>query len=593
MAVTDPTTNFSWDLPDVGGDDGVWDDNVTDGLNTLLNEIDTDVQTVEDEATTLASDVDDLESRIFALESGSTPPVYVSVASGPTAKFDQLILPFVAVVDPLGMHDEVAEPTRLTVPDGSDGPLSGGGQFDLGGLYRVRASVECLYHQGGDDGHSWLVELLKNGTDVIAVGRWPELNDGVSTSGENLNVQAETLDIGVPGDYYEVRVTAGQSEEQIVAASFSATRMPSPRFAVSRLIHSGGYDVHGNDAADFDRYDAVAFPADGVKWISTTGKFGGGNLNYEFVAAGRGALRSTVLAAPVAEGKASFYVASGTSGTQQEIFRVFLGATEHFRLSTGAPPDTIDVIDDSGTVATTTATISTSYHHLEVEWRLSQSLDGYLRVWVDGVLDIDLTGIDLGDSIANSEWDAYGHQAPSSLTDNFDIDDLVLQTSLGRLLGDGHRIWTVLPDADAGVNDWNSTLVDHFASVDDTDPDGDTTTVNTGTAGLREEFTFTLPSITGTIREVAVKALFRSGDTVAGTMKLGLRVDGKEALSGEITAPVDALKYNTEAIFALAGLPGGGLFTEANLANGVIVLEKGDADAIAVTQVWLEILTTS
>lgn len=42
----DPTTNFGWDVPTVGGDSGAWGTI----LNTLFNDIDTDLKSVQDMA---------------------------------------------------------------------------------------------------------------------------------------------------------------------------------------------------------------------------------------------------------------------------------------------------------------------------------------------------------------------------------------------------------------------------------------------------------------------------------------------------------------------------------------------------------------
>lgn len=595
MAVNDPTTEYSWALPDVGGDTDVWDDDATDGLNTLLNDIDTDTQTVEDDADALTSSVTDIEERIVALESKQFLPVYV-VASAATLPSVPAVtatkIPTWSVsVDPQEMFSS-GNASRLTIPTDYTGPLSFGGRYTLGGLYNLRARAQLPLYAGGDNGRSWTVEIKKNGTTTVVKKRWPNLNDGNDSNTGSITLEVETMDKAGPGDYYEVFLTtntAGTPE----AVTFDMYRLPSPRFVTSRLIHVGGYDVHGNDSGDFDRYDNVT---NEVTWEAANGKFSGGNLQIRFDAIGRSSIRQTVLTMAAAGGLAALYVnPNGSSASNQEVLQILSGSTKQFYLEVDSEGPVQLKDHDDTLLATASTSLTTGYHHIEVQWLLSDAGIGFCKVWVDGTLEINVSSTDLG---SGEEWDSWGVRSSSAFNRSHDWDDLAIQDANGTRLGDGHRIWTASPDSDSGTNEWTPTTgTDHYAMVDDTDPDQGTTLLSASGVGQREEFGFTLPTITGDIRGVVLKVLADrdSTDATCG-IKLGLRnAGGTEELSDDLPfiggVGGSGTEYD-EYFFDVPGNPDGGEWTVADLEAAVFIMESAKSTA-KVTQAWLEVLTTS
>ena len=597
MPFTDPTVNFGWHLPDNGADENTWGDasgaDPEEGLDVIFAAIDAATKVVEDDADAARTNVTALTTRISALESGQFLPVIaqITMAGGfptiPTATPTALDFTTSLVTDTVGMFD-FAQPTRLTVQDGSDGPLGSNGRFTLAGLYNLRAAIEVPTKYGNDDSRQWVLEIRKNGTTPVAVRRWPGTNDDFSDASGNLTLAVEVMDEAAVGDYYEVLLTTDQAGT-VVSAVFETYRLPSPRFAVSRLIYSAGLDVHGNDPADFDRYGEANTGL--VSWAATGGKFGGGRLR--FGASGTTAIRHVVLDTPAKGGRAAFYLNHNLGlGSNGEclIFTSTAGVQFYLDANTN---DTLTVRDKDGMSLGSTA-ITSSYHHVECAWTLGNGT-GIFRLWLDGELKLDLTGLTLGQG--GFDWDGIGMdgvQGTFGGSGSYDIDDLVIQSSLGQRLGDGHRIWTVLPDADAGTNEWNpQPPVNHWALVDDTDPDQDGSSLAVNTTGLREEFTFTLPAITGTIHEISVKALGRAINTPGfdALLKVGIRINGAESMSDGLTIPSALSPEWLEANHSLAGAPSGGVLTTADLAGAVLIIETGNGNSLNVTQVWLEILT--
>ena len=629
----DPTTNFGWDLPAQDGDEDTWGDasdtaNPDEGLDVILEAIDAAAKVEDDAAAAVTTSVADLTTRTAALESGQFVPAYgILVMAGDYPAIPHAVATAIDFTTATGylseagtdIYDPSGFPTRLTVPDGSDGPYGNDGRFNLSGLYNVRASVEMPSHAGSDDTYGWTISLRKNGSDTIATRKLPKLNAGGSendpiggggswgttTAPNRVVLTVETFDVGAVGDYYEVLLTSasgGTSQpgtETVIAASFAIVRYPSPRASVARVLYSAGLDVHGGSSADFDRYTVASLVgAPTIDWDDNAGVYGGGALSQQDAALKQSILEHTFLGTGVAGGIASFYIRAplaGGAGPIGDFFRVQSGSTTQFALHcTNAAPGVILAKtgeDGAGTtIATGTANLDTdgTYNHVEVQWTLSDGTSSVLKVWVDGTLVIDVSGGALGSGEA---WDGYGRES-NIVPDGFVIDDFVIQSALGTRLDVDHRIWTVSPDGDGPTNEWfPNGGVDHYARVDDTDPDRTSTVLNSELASARAEFTYTLPAITGAIREVIVKGLVNPDADEA--IHLGLRIDGDEILSEELYAHIGGVSEFGEFSFAIGGPPAGGSWSVANLTDGVILLESTENNTSCVaTQIWLEILTT-
>lgn len=203
MPVADPSTNYGWDLPTIGGDIGAWGGILNkiigeDGATGGVKGIDQVIADLQLEVDNLEVEVTDLETRIEVLEASplsaffartilssnaSIPKAAWTKLSWGSASFDQ---GSVASVDV----------TRMTVPSGG------------AGLWLVRVSVESDWTVGsGDDCRRWEVEIRKNGTTVVAHYESPYQNDGVHTSNSgDITHLCAAIDQAAESDYYEVFV---------------------------------------------------------------------------------------------------------------------------------------------------------------------------------------------------------------------------------------------------------------------------------------------------------------------------------------------------------------------------------------------------
>lgn len=606
MAIQDPTTVYGYDLPTVGGSTDTWGTELNEIFGELLDSIDTDIAALQVELDALETTITNIDARVTVIESNSSVPVMgrlTQAAGQPVAAATPTILTWdTELVDINGMFDP-ASATKLTVPDGSDGPLGGGGRFTFGGLYQVRAQIRTqAWINATDDGRSILVEILQDGS-VIAASIFPRMNNGHSGDSGDRTVLVETLAVAAVGSFFEMRVTLSSgsaTDPGLENTFFEAIRFPSPRPIITHILYSAGFDNHGNDSADFDRYDSTS----NLIWEtgSGIGKFDGGALRPT---TGTGNLKLTVANSVQRSGWATFYFKRAIDADDNAEFFLISGTSAlHFWIEVGnsdrksGPTDQQIILlnrDDTllGTsINTFTGTESSPgpWLHCEAFWTLGQG-DGVFKLWVDGTLEIDVSSLTLGHPTTDLDdwriWRVEGVQGFLNANDWIRLDDLVIQDGTGAQLGTGHRIWSVLPDADGAVTEFTpSTGTDHFALVDDTDPDQDATYLLAASANRRDEFTFTLPSITGTIHSVVVKALFRH-ETGTGTLRLGMKKGTAEELSSNFS---NGTTYK-EATFPVAGNPNGVAWTVASLPGAIIVVEA-DAD-VRVTQVWLEVLTTS
>jgi len=202
MAVQDPTTNYKWALPDIGGNIGSW--------GTLLNLIFGNIGTTSDEedpmgidgvigelqeqVNTLETEVDALDDRVTTVEdAGGSTALYFKARRGTGQAIPQgTATKVVWDVEEFDEGDIHASGTATVPADG-------------GGLWMLHASITGDFHGGADDSNSWYVEIRVNGL-AVASGRTPSTTKGVSSASGDVTVQAQTLVDLEDGDEIEVWV---------------------------------------------------------------------------------------------------------------------------------------------------------------------------------------------------------------------------------------------------------------------------------------------------------------------------------------------------------------------------------------------------
>ena len=360
-----------------------------------------------------------------------------------------------------------------------------------------------------------------------------------------------------------------------------------------------GLDNHGNDATDFDRYDT----AGALSWASTGGKYGGGRLSLD---PGTANLKRVLITSASESGSgwcAAHWKRRLDPNVNAEFLLIQHPSAIHFWIEIGnsqrkagvTSDDKIILLNNDDTLLGESINTFTgapgggTWRHLDMQWTLGQG-DGTFKLWVNDVLEINVTGLTIGSAAQLNDWRIWRSEGPQGFLsggDSFLLDDLVFQDGNGFALLDGHRIWQALPGSDTTQNWTRSAGADNFALVDDPDPDADATYLDS--VNGRDVYGWTAPTITGTIQTVVVKCLVRR-PSGAETLKLGMILGGDELLSSAIT-PASTTLWGEEW-FTLTAKPGGGIWTQADLDSSEIILEA-TGTGIRVTQVWVEILTTA
>lgn len=119
-------------------------------------------------------------------------------------------------------------------------------------------------------------------------------------------------------------------------------------------------------------------------------------------------------------------------------------------------------------------------------------------------------------TIGYSDFTEYGFTTltmnpPGGYTGAAWFDDLYL--TAGEFLGD-LRIYVIRPDGDDTPSQWTpSPAGDHFEQVNDTNPDGDTTTLSSDTDGQQDMVTLEDISLTGEIKGIQGNTIAKKDDS--------------------------------------------------------------------------------
>jgi hypothetical protein len=152
---------------------------------------------------------------------------------------------------------------------------------------------------------------------------------------------------------------------------------------------------------------------------------------------------------------------------------------------------------------------------------------GELRAWINGVLEIDLTGVNTGSlDFTNVWWDPQG----ASFMDDFFLCD----TATEHIEGD-HRIQTCYALGDTAQKDFSrSTGSNNYALVDEAVFNGDTDYVFSSTLGHKDLYQFALAEVPDTIKAVQTHMVARKNDAQLRILRSNLKSGGSTALGQQV-----------------------------------------------------------
>lgn len=223
MAVNDPTTNYSWDLPADAAATDTWGTTLNEAIGDVagsiesIDEVLADLQTLIDAEEARATTVTE---RVERLESVAPRPAYARVYSNVDIVVAKAVAEDIVwsteVFDVGDMFDVATQPTRLTIPTNRDG------LFTIRGYLKVPA-----WTGSGDDASSWLLRIVKNGSTEVAISRYTYHNDSYSAKSGDRTISVEALDNAVATDYYELEVTYDYNDTGVATQSVSGSIMES------------------------------------------------------------------------------------------------------------------------------------------------------------------------------------------------------------------------------------------------------------------------------------------------------------------------------------------------------------------------------
>jgi hypothetical protein len=252
VAVNDPTTNYSWDLPAEGAATDTWgttlNEMVGDSVTSVFESIDYTLGRLQDELDAEEIRIDDLVERTEQLEAAAPRPAYARAylaTAESIARNTAEDLSWTEDFDKNAMFD-TSTPTRMTIPSTFDG------------LYKVRGVVNVPFATGSDNNSpSWYARIIKNGATTMAESRLEMLNDNADNTGSgNETIIVEALVDAIGGDYFEIEVWYQDVDSTVatlnVAAGSTKTyfeiyRLRSPVVAVpATIIFPPVYSTNGS-----------------------------------------------------------------------------------------------------------------------------------------------------------------------------------------------------------------------------------------------------------------------------------------------------------------------------------------------------------
>jgi hypothetical protein len=165
----------------------------------------------------------------------------------------------------------------------------------------------------------------------------------------------------------------------------------------------------------------------------------------------------------------------------------------------------------NGTLGTSAPGIITFNTYNQVALQCTVALAGTVKVWCNGVLVLNLVGVDTRNAhnFARTYIDAVQLMAPGGTPTCFHDDVFVLDCTVApnnSFPGGFPRIYAAAPFADGAPIQWTPLGGGtHFSEVDEIPPDGDTSYVSSATVGQRDQYQYNATGVPASAQILAVQ----------------------------------------------------------------------------------------
>lgn len=324
-------------------------------------------------------------------------------------------------------------------------------------------------------------------------------------------------------------------------------------------FYTGG---HAGNAPFNQRYDDVTSGASS-SFSVTTGRFGGRAMRGQ--GSGGTCRINARLAARTTFTVAFAYRNSNILINNSRIFGFLTGTSFQLTLKSNSDGSYYFSLADTNVPITGGLTVAgllilATWTHLEMEVVIHDTL-GEVRFWVDGVLRLNLAGLDTRGQAGSAT--ANGVQFLGNAGGDQDLDDFHLYTTALEHKGDC-RIETLVPTADTADKDWaRSAGADNFAMVDESQPDADVTYLHSATPGDLDKYDLgNLSSAPSTVVAVQTTMYARKDDAVLREVRT--LIDSGGSVANHTTRAMTAT-YAPYRDFNVTDPQGGGAWTGARV----------------------------
>lgn len=219
---------------------------------------------------------------------------------------------------------------------------------------------------------------------------------------------------------------------------------------------------------------------------------------------------------------------------------------------------------------------SNNWHYLEVALKISDTV-GQIHARVDGKLVLNEYGLDTKNGGTNAWVDTLRVDPDGNNTRDIYVCNPIFMSSTGSSYNNfigPKRVYTCFPTG-GDTSNWTrgSTGSTNWQLVDETDPDGDSTFVESASTGTVDLYQFeNLPSNCSVVDAVAIN--FSAKDSTGGTSNMRAIIDSTGNISNGATVSLTSSYAIYQTIF-MTDPNGGGAWTPAavnNLLAGIEVV---------------------
>lgn len=284
----------------------------------------------------------------------------------------------------------------------------------------------------------------------------------------------------------------------------------------------------------FDQYTVAAdlaarwIPGSQTLYAASGGRFGGGSMyiiDDDIPAQFIMPVHGDAAASPI---HAAFWFKYVAGTAQDDTVLMFLGATGNGWVKHSASGQLFfSNFGSSSTMATSpTVMVAGQWYHVEMAIKYANA--GTIKMWIDGVLDVDWSGDNYSSGTPEdiSSFRFYGKRYQDAYFDDIVVWDEVGTDFVLAQMGE-HKIETLVPNGDSAVQ-FTPLSGTNFSNVDETGiDDGDTTYVESSTVGHIDLLDCTnQAAVPVTTHAIAVHTRARKTDAGAVTMRNVLEFSG-------------------------------------------------------------------